>query len=118
MTGATRPVFSDPPRPPGANAGPFGCRARRPRLCVIRLPEQAENDALGFYLEGVVASMGRCDLMRGKLSDLCAGPRFKPYVDALKRLKGVDEITAIAFAATVDDFARFKNGVSVSKYIR
>lgn len=82
----------------------------------IELPEQAENDALGFYLEGVVTSMGRCDLMRGKLSDLCGGPRFKPYVDALTRLKGVDEITAIAFAATVDDFARFKNGRSVSKY--
>ena len=47
---------------------------------------------------------------------LADGERFKRYVDALGRLKGVDRMTALAYAATMDDFARFRNGRSVSKY--
>lgn len=82
----------------------------------VRLPQPAENETLKFYLEAALSSMERCEEMRRRISSLCLEPRFKPYVDALTRLKGVDEITALTYVATVDDFSRFRNGRSVSKY--
>jgi transposase len=43
--------------------------------------------------------------------------RWKPYVDALKRLKGVDTITAFLAAAEFGDFGRFSNGGQVSCWL-
>ena len=82
----------------------------------IELPAGAGNQALGFYLEGVLEGIGRCGELRRACLELSETERFKPHVDALGRLKGVDRMTALTYAATMDDFARFKNGRSVSKY--
>lgn len=54
--------------------------------------------------------------MRKKVLEQAGSPRFKPYVDALTRLKGVDDVTALAYCATMDDFSRFGRGRSVSRY--
>lgn len=82
----------------------------------IRLPEDAENRALRFYLRGVLDGMDRCSELRRGCLEVADGGRFKPYVDALARLKGVDRMTALTYVATMDDFSRFRNGRSVSKY--
>jgi transposase len=82
----------------------------------IRLPEDAENRALKFYLGGVLDGLDRCGEMRRECLALSEAGRFKPYVDALTRLKGVDRMTALTYVATMDDFSRFRNGRSVSKY--
>ena len=82
----------------------------------IRLPADAENQTLKFYLKGVLDGLDRCNEIRRKCLELSENERFKPYVDALTRLKGVDRMGALTFVATMDDFSRFKNGRSVSKY--
>lgn len=81
-----------------------------------KLPQAADQATLKMYLECTQASLARCREAAGEIRGVCASPRFKPYVDALTRLMGVDEVTALAFASSVDDFSRFRNGRSVSKY--
>ena len=44
-------------------------------------------------------------------------PRWKPYVDALTRLKGVDVQTAFLACAEFGDFSRFRSGRRVSRWI-
>jgi transposase len=44
-------------------------------------------------------------------------PRWKPYVDALVRLKGVDVQTAFLACAEFGDFSRFRSGRRVSRWI-
>ena len=82
----------------------------------IRLPEEAENQTLKFYLKGVLDGLDRCRELRRACLELSEKGRFKPYVDALSRLKGVDRMGALTYVATMDDFSRFRNGRSVSKY--
>ena len=74
----------------------------------IRLPADAENQTLKFYLKGVLDGLDRCNEIRRKCLELSENERFKPYVDALTRLKGVDRMGALTFVATMDDFSRFK----------
>ena len=76
----------------------------------VELPEKAENDTLKFYLRATLDGMERRDEVRKACLEIAAKPRFKPYVDALARLKGVDDMTALAYAVTMDDFSRFRNG--------
>ena len=82
----------------------------------IRLPMEAENQTLKFYLKGVLDGLDRCGELKRACLELAGTERFKPYVDALARLKGVDRMGALTFVATMDDFSRFKNGRSVSRY--
>ena len=82
----------------------------------VALPERAESDTLKFYLQAVLDGMERCNEVRKACLEIAAKPRFKPYVDALARLKGVDEMTALTYVVTMDDFSRFRNGRSVSAY--
>lgn len=82
----------------------------------IGLPAGAENQTLKFYLGGVLDGIDRCKEIRRECLELSEAERFRPYVDALARLKGVDRMTALTYVATMDDFSRFGNGRSVSKY--
>ena len=82
----------------------------------VELPEKAENDTLKFYLRATLDGMERCGEIRRACLEVASQPRFKPYVDALTRLKGVDDMTALTYVATMDDFSRFGNGRSVSAY--
>lgn len=82
----------------------------------VRLPEEADDQTLKFYLKGTLGALDRCDELRRACLELGEREGFKPYVDALTRLKGVDRMVALVFTATVDDFSRFRNGRSVSKY--
>lgn len=82
----------------------------------VKLPERAENDALRFYLQAALDGMERCGEIRKACLEVASRPRFKPYVDALSRLKGVDDMTALTYVVTMDDFSRFRNGRSVSAY--
>lgn len=82
----------------------------------IELGQPAANRALKVYLEEVLTDIKRCQQIKAECLELSESPRFKPYVDALSRLKGVDRITALTYVATMDDFSRFSNGRSVSSY--
>lgn len=51
------------------------------------------------------------------IAKLAATERFKPYVDALVLLKGVNTQTAFLLACEFGDFHRFKNGRGVSAWL-
>ena len=82
----------------------------------IELGEGASQKTLRLYLEAVLEGAGRVRETRRACLELAEGETFKPYVDALTRLKGVDALVALAYTASVDDFSRFRNGRSVSAY--
>ena len=63
--------------------------------------------ALKFYIESTLTNMGRCNEMRKNVLEQAGTSLLKPYVDVLTRLKGTDDITALAYCATMDDFSRF-----------
>lgn len=54
--------------------------------------------------------------LAGAVAEAAESPRWKPYVDALCRLKGVRTGTAFLAAAEFGDFSRFRNGRSVSRW--
>jgi transposase len=83
----------------------------------IDLGEVCANEALGCCRRTVE----ECDRRVAELGALVAAharsARFKPYVDALCLLKGVDVQTAFLLTVEFGDFSRFKNGRSVSKWL-
>lgn len=79
--------------------------------------DPSSDAALALYLSEALAAAERLRSARRALLELSEQPRWKPYVDALSRLKCVERLTALAFCATVDDFSRFKSPRSVSKYL-
>jgi transposase len=82
----------------------------------IKLGEEADRATLSLYLTFAQENIQRARTVADRLGKLAGESRYKPYVDALCRLKGVDPLTAITFITTVGDFSRFKNGRSVSSY--
>jgi len=82
----------------------------------ITFEEAADNQTLKYYLAATTESMQRVREVETSCLEWARSERYKPYIDALTRIKGVEEVTALAFVVTVDDFSRFPNGRSVSRY--
>jgi transposase len=80
------------------------------------LEETSDQITLRLYMTFAQENIQRTKTVADALNKLAALDCYKPYVDALCRLKGVDTITAITFIVTVGDFSRFKNGRSVASY--
>ncbi|GHT79433.1 hypothetical protein FACS1894104_4120 [Actinomycetota bacterium] len=76
----------------------------------------ASADALDAYRAMAADATARLFALDKKIKSYASEPRWKPVVDALTCLKGVDTISAFAYAVEIDDFSRFKNGRSVSKW--
>jgi len=82
----------------------------------IRFKERSDELTLERYLAFALGNIARANELERLCSELARDECYKPYVDALTRLKGIDDITAIAFIVTIGDFTRFSNGRSVSAY--
>jgi transposase len=80
------------------------------------LKEPADQVTLRLYMTFAQENIQRVKTAAEALCDLAALDCYKPYVNALCRLKGVDMITTITFITTVGDFSRFKRGRSVASY--
>ena len=81
------------------------------------LGEPASNEALRRYILAAEESVERVNSMNAELAKLAALPRWKPYVDAISLIKGVDWLGALLVAAEIGDFERFGGGRDVSKWI-
>jgi transposase len=86
-------------------------------LDTISFAEKADRLTFICYRRFASEDIRRAGELAGFCKDMAASPRYRPYVDALCRLKGIDTISALTFVATIGDFSRFKNGRSVSKYL-
>lgn len=81
------------------------------------LGEPAANEALRRYILIAEEDIGRVAELTGELMRASELPRWKPYVDAISLIKGVDRLTALLVAAEIGDFERFRGGRDVSKWI-
>lgn len=79
--------------------------------------EAASNEALRRYILIAEEDIGRVSDLNSELAKMAALPRWKPYVDAISLIKGVDWFGALLVAAEIGDFDRFGGGRDVSKWI-
>ena len=86
-------------------------------LAAVELPEPAAQAALESYRDRVDALSRHDARLRALVAAEAERTRWKPYVDALMRLKGVDVQTAFLAAAEFGDFSRFASGRKVSCWI-
>jgi transposase len=83
----------------------------------IDLGQAYANEALNHYKRAVKEDERQVAELSALVEGHAQSTRFKPYVDAICLLKGVDVQTAFLLAAEFGDFTRFKNGRSVSKWL-
>lgn len=82
----------------------------------IDLGQPQANRTLKLYLKDVSRLTECTRQVKAECLELSENPRYKPCVDALCRLKGVDRMLALLFVVTIDDFSRFPHARSVSFY--
>jgi transposase len=83
----------------------------------VDLNSEDANDTLASYRGAITENSVRCKRMLKHIEDIAQKPRFKPYVDALCLISGVDVYSAVVYASEIGDFSRFKNGRSISKWV-
>jgi transposase len=83
----------------------------------ISFTEKADEITFTCYQRSAAEDIRRSGELAAFCKEIAALPRYRPYIDALTRLKGIDTVSALTFVATIGDFSRFKNGRSVSKYL-
>lgn len=83
----------------------------------VEMPTPAGQAALDAYRR----QLASCEEVEGHARALvlaeAARPRWKPYVDAIRRLKGLDTVSAFLAAAEFGDFSRFSSGRKVSCWL-
>ena len=80
----------------------------------ITLPDPNAQAALEHYRRAVKRAEEEVAEVDRLLRAEAAKPRWKPYVDALVHLKGIDELNAFLAAAEFGCFSRFEGGRKVS----
>jgi transposase len=75
------------------------------------------QETLSCYLRMVKGCIERADELAALVQRHAQSERFKPYVDALCLLQGIDVQTAFLITATIGDFTRFGSGRAVSRWI-
>ncbi|WP_165174110.1 IS110 family transposase [Adlercreutzia sp. ZJ242] len=83
----------------------------------IALEGEGAREALASYRESIRLNEELVAHLDSQIATLCAEPRWKPYVDALVLVKGIDTRTAFLTAAEFGRFSRFRNGRSVTSWI-
>ena len=83
----------------------------------VSFDQPALQSALDMYRRQVDQAMAFESECRALIEAEGQKGRWKPYVDALKRLKGIDTIAAFLAAAEFGDFGRFSNGGQVSCWL-
>lgn len=71
------------------------------------MPEAADADVLEYYIDRVERAAEEKAALEAKVGQLALQARWKPTVDALRCMKGVETVTALALACEVDGFSRF-----------
>jgi transposase len=82
----------------------------------VDLGSPGANMALSHYRLAVAELGALADRLRFQIDAVTKEERFKPYVDALCLIGGIDTYSALVYVAEVGDFSRFKNGRSISKW--
>lgn len=84
---------------------------------LVRPRHPLSNMAMRMEIELVERMERSAKELAKAVAEEAGKPRWKPYVDALIRLKGVDVQTAFLACAEFGDFSRFRSGRRVSRWI-
>lgn len=104
-------------RTPAGNLRATWTQAWRKWALSRDLGDPASDMALRMEVEMVERMERSARELARAVADEAEKPRWKPYVDALTRLKGVDVRTAFLACAEFGDFSRFRSGRRVSSWI-
>ena len=83
----------------------------------ICLPDESSRKALAIYRAAIEVNSDLVSMAKKAVNDTAETPRWKPYVDALSALKGIEVQSAFMAAAEFGDFTRFKSGRKVSCWL-
>jgi transposase len=83
----------------------------------ISLGSPEADRTLSFYRSAAAEGAGRLKLLAAEIEGIAKTPEYKPYVDALCCIKGIDVYSAMVYVAEIGDFSRFRNGKSVSRWV-
>lgn len=104
-------------RTPGGNLRKTWTPAWRKWALSCDLGDPMSNMAMRAGVEMVERMERSAEELAKAVAAEAEKPRWKPYVDALIRLKGVDVQTAFLACAEFGDFSRFRSGRRVSRWI-
>jgi transposase len=85
-------------------------------LDAIEFPVVEQEETLACYRFVVAEGKERAEQMMARIKEIAKRPRWKPYVDALRLVNGIEIYTALVYITEFGDFLRFKNGRSVSMW--
>lgn len=83
----------------------------------ISLGDTSSDYALRSYKRAITENTSQLKDIEKVCHSLGQSMRWKPYVDSLSLLKGIDKTSALLLACEIGDFSRFKNGRSLSKWL-
>lgn len=75
----------------------------------VEMPEPDAAAALEHYVDEVRSREEAKGALARKVAESAGRPEWKPVVDALRQVKGIDVVTAHALAAEAGDFSRFRS---------
>lgn len=83
----------------------------------IEMADPAAQQTLDYYKERVRRAVDEKRDLEAKVKARSEAPRWKPTVDALRCMKGIDYATAFALACEVDGFSRFRSASAFSSWL-
>lgn len=86
----------------------WGTKAYEVWLNTMRFESAADQDTFDRYIADANVADASVKDLEALIGRYAQSPRYKPLIDALCALKGINVLTAFAFAVEVDDFMRFK----------
>ena len=103
-------------RSPSGNVRP--CWSRDHAAWMDSLALHSADRSLLERLRGIAEERSRAaSELLADVRRMSDEPRWKPYVDSISMLKGVDTLAALLAAAEFDDFTRFTSGRKVSCWL-
>ena len=83
----------------------------------IGFAEKADNDVLAYYVDRVHQAEEDKKRLEKLVGEESQRPRWKPRVDAMRCLKGIDVMTAANLVFEADEFSRFRNARSFAAWL-
>jgi len=83
----------------------------------IRMDEPAAQETLDYYIDRCRRAIEDKRELESKVKAHADEGRWKPTVDALSCLKGIDVVTAFALAVETDGFSRFRNASAYASWL-
>ena len=91
--------------------------AHRAWMKAVEFPEKADGDVLDYYIDRVKSALGEKSRLEGLVEAEASKARWKRRVDSVKRLKGIDTMSAADLVFEAGEFSRFKNARSFAAWV-